>query len=82
MAGGSIRNNGIENCYILLKAHSNKRIVKELWAFAQSLDVVVEDKEETIQNLKMMEIRDRKAKGVELVCPRRQVPIINEYIIL
>ncbi|GKV05043.1 hypothetical protein SLEP1_g17092 [Rubroshorea leprosula] len=83
VAGGSIGDNGIENCNRLLKTQLSRKSAKDLWDFAKQLGVIAENEEVMIKNLEEMENRDRKAKAASLDkkgCGGEQVQLTEEEI--
>ncbi|GKV12023.1 hypothetical protein SLEP1_g23228 [Rubroshorea leprosula] len=65
IAGGSVRDSGIQNCNRLLKELPNKQIATDIWEFVKKIGVVAEEEESVIKKLEEMETRDRTTKEKE-----------------
>ncbi|GKV35275.1 hypothetical protein SLEP1_g43574 [Rubroshorea leprosula] len=65
IAGGSVGDNGIQNCNRLLKEAPNKLIANDIWEFAKKIGAVAEEEDSVIKKLEEMERRDRSTKEKE-----------------
>ncbi|GKV37223.1 hypothetical protein SLEP1_g45280 [Rubroshorea leprosula] len=64
IAGGSMGDNGIQNCNRGLKKQMQNQLAKDIWDLAKQLGAVAEDDKEIIQRIEEMENRDSRAKSV------------------